>query len=127
MRPRKFVADLRGLSFLIGLLVGAAIWLLSPMITGRREPWDAEGGYYAGALIGAGLLGGLLLPRNSRWLVAGIFVGQAVVLLGGVVMNPSSGGLWPLGLAFVALYVMLSLLGAMLGSGLRQLRSHWKP
>jgi hypothetical protein len=96
-------------------------------MTGRQEPWDAEGGYYAGALLGAGVLGGLLLPRNSRWLVAGIFLGQAVVLLGGVLIGPHSGGLWPLGLAFLALYVMLALVGAMVGAGVRQLRSRWTP
>jgi hypothetical protein len=109
--------------FLIGLAVGAAIWLLSPLITGRREPWDAEGGYYAGALLASGLLGGLLLPERLGGFVAGIFVGQVVVLLGGVLSDPSSGGLWPLGVAFLALYSLLALLGATLGSGVRWLRS----
>jgi hypothetical protein len=127
MHPRKSLADVPGMAFLIGVVVGAAIWLLSPLITGRREPWDAGGGYYEGALLGAGVLGGLLLPQNSRWLVAGLFVGQAAVLLGGVLMDPSSGGLWPLGLVFLALYVMLALLGAMLGSVMRRLRARWTP
>jgi hypothetical protein len=113
--------------FLIGLGIGVAIWLLSPLITGRREPWDAEGGYYAGALLGAGLLGGLLLPENSRGFVAGIFVGQVLVLLGGVLSDPSSGGLWPLGVIFLALYSLLALLGAALGSAVRRLRSRRAP
>ena len=107
----------------MGLAIGAAIWLLSPLITGRREPWDAEGGYYAGALLASGLLGGLLLPERSGGLVAGIFVGQVVVLLGGVLSDPSSGGLWPLGVVFLALYSLLALVGATLGSGVRRLRS----
>jgi len=113
--------------FLIGLAIGAAIWLLSPLITGKREPWDAEGGYYAGALLGAGLLGGLLLPEQARGFVAGIFVGQVLVLLGGVLSDPSSGGLWPLGLMFLALYSLLALLGATLGSAVRRLRSGRAP
>ena len=114
-------------AFLIGLATGAAIWWLSPLITGRREPWDAEGAYYAGSLLGAGLLGGVLLPEHWRWLVAGIFVGQVLVLLGGVVGDPSSGGLWPLGVVFLALYSMLAVLGAALGSSLGRRRSGGTP
>jgi hypothetical protein len=114
-------------AFLIGLATGAAIWLLSPLISGRREPWDAEGVYYTGALFGAGFLGGFLLPQQSRWFVAGIFVGQVVVLLGGVLHDPSNGGLWPLGLAFLALYSLLALLGEVLGSTGRRLRSRRTP
>ena len=127
MPPRKFLVDRRGASFLIGLIVGAAIWWLSPLITGRREPWDAGSGYYEGALLGAGVLGGLLLPEHSRWFVAGIFVGQVLVLLGAVLTEPSSGGLWPLGVVFLALYSLLALLGATLGSGLRRLRRRRTP
>jgi hypothetical protein len=44
---------------LIGVSLGAAIWLLSPLITNRLEPWDGEGSYYARTLLGAGILGGL--------------------------------------------------------------------
>lgn len=116
----------RGLStpigFLTGLAIGIAIWLLSPLITGSREPWDAEGGYYAGSLFGAGLLGGLLIPDHSRGFVAGIFIGQVLVLLGGVLRDPSSGGLWPLGLVFLAVYSLVALLGATLGSFVRRRR-----
>jgi len=114
-------------AFLIGLVIGAAIWWLSPLITGRREPWDAEGGYYAGSLLGAGVLGGFLLPAHSRSFVAGIFVGQVLVLLGAVLRDPSSGGLWPLGVVFMALYSLLALLGATLGSGVRRLRNRRTP
>jgi hypothetical protein len=119
---------LRGrLSLPSGLAIGAAIWFLSPLITGRREPWDAEGGYYVGALLSAGLLGGLLLPEYWGRFAAGIFAGQVLVLLGGVLSDPSSGGLWPLGVMFLALYSLLALLGATLGSALRRFRSRRAP
>lgn len=116
----------RGISFLIGLAIGAAIWWLSPLVTGRPEPWDAGSGYYEGALLGAGALGGLLF-REHWWFVVGIFAGQALVLLAGVLRDPSSGGLWPLGVAFLALYSVLALLGAALGSGVRRLRNRRSP
>src|SRR5215208_3097677 len=99
-------------AFLVGVGLGALIWLLSPAVTGRREPWDAAGGYYYGALLGAGLLGGLAAPAHWGTIAIGVFVGQALVLLGGVLVTPASGGLWPLGVVFLSIYSLLSLLGA---------------
>jgi hypothetical protein len=110
-------------ALLLGLALGAAIWLLSPVITGSREPWDAEGGYYAGALLLTGILGGLAAPQYWGSVAIGIFAGQALVLLGGVVAEPANGGLWPLGLLFLAFYSVLGLVGAGVGTGLRRLRS----
>ena len=48
----------------IGLALGAAIWVLSASITGRAEPWDANGPYYPAALLVAGFVGGLLVPGH---------------------------------------------------------------
>ena len=110
-------------ALLLGLALGAAIWLLSPVATGNREPWDAEGGYYPGALLLAGILGGLAAPQHWGSVALGIFAGQAVVLLGGVVAEPANGGLWPLGLLFLAFYSVLGLVGAGVGTGIRRLRS----
>jgi hypothetical protein len=36
------------------------------------------------------------------------------------VTDPSSGGLWPLGLVFLAFYSAVALVGAVLGAGARQ-------
>lgn len=112
----------RRAAFLLGLAFGAGIWLLSPVITGRREPWDAGGGYYVGALLLAGLVGGLVAPAYRGRVALGILAGQAVVLLGGVVAAPASGGLWPLGLVFLVGYSALGLVGAVIGAGLGRLR-----
>ena len=109
-------------AFLLGIALGVAIWLLSPFITGHREPWDAEAGYYFIALLLAGILGGLVSPEAWGSVAIGIFAGQAVVLVGGVVADPASGGLWPLGLLFLAFYSMLGLVGAAVGMGLSRLR-----
>jgi hypothetical protein len=109
-------------AFVIGAALGAAIWLLSPAVTGRREPWDAAGGYYVGALFGAGLVGGLIAP--SHWLGAtlGIFAGQALVLLAPVVADPSDGGLWPLGLLFLGAASAVALVGACVGAAVGRRR-----
>ena len=111
----------RGYGFLIGLSLGAAIWLLSPLVTGRREPWDAEGAYYVGTLFGAGILGGLAVPTHWGSTTFGVFTGQALVLLGGVLAEPASGGLWPLGLVFLGFYSVLALFGTGVGATLHRL------
>jgi hypothetical protein len=113
----------RSLAFLIGVGLGALIWLLSPVVTGRREPWDAPVGYYYGALLGAGILGGFAAPAHWGATALGVFAGQALVLLGGVLVTPASGGLWPLGLLFLGVYSVLSLLGAGIGAAARHARS----
>ena len=112
----------RGSGFFVGVGLGALIWLLSPVVTGRREPWDASGGYYIGALLGAGILGGLVAPTHWGAAALGVFAGQVLVLLGGVLVTPASGGLWPLGVVFLGVYSVLSLLGAGLGAAARHFR-----
>jgi hypothetical protein len=105
----------------IGLVLGAAIWVLSASITGRQEPWDSPGMYYAAALLGAGLIGGFLVPAHWAEVAVGVFIGQAVVLLARVLADPADGGLWPLGVLLLGVYSLLSLLGASMGSRLRRL------
>lgn len=104
----------------IGLALGAGIWVLSASITGHQEPWDSPGVYYAAALVGAGVIGGFLVPGHWAEVAVGVFTGQAVVLLARVLAEPATGGLWPLGILFLGLYSLLALVGAGLGSGLRR-------
>lgn len=118
-RPERLIHISSGLP--IGLVLGAGIWVLSASITGRQEPWDSPGLYYAAALVGAGLIGGFLVPAHWAEVAVGVFIGQAVVLLARVMAEPANGGLWPLGLLLLGFYSLLSLLGAGLGSRLRRL------
>jgi hypothetical protein len=104
----------------IGLVLGACIWVLSASITGRQEPWDSPGMYYAAALLAAGLIGGFLVPAHWAEVAVGVFIGQALVLLARVLADPADGGLWPLGVLLIGFYSLLSLLGAALGSRLRR-------
>jgi hypothetical protein len=105
----------------IGLALGAAIWVLSATITGRPEPWDASGPYYTAALLAAGFAGGVVVPGHWGEVAIGVYAGQALVLLGRVLSDSGSGGLWPLGLMVLALYSLIALAGALLGSALRRL------
>jgi len=118
-RPERLIHISSGLPN--GLVLGAGIWVLSASITGRQEPWDSPGLYYAAALVGAGLIGGFLVPAHWAEVAVGVFIGQAVVLLARVMAEPANGGLWPLGLLLLGFYSLLSLLGAGLGSRLRRL------
>jgi hypothetical protein len=105
----------------IGLALGAGIWMLSAHVTGRQEPWDSPGIYYPAGLLGAGLVGGFLVPGHRAEVALGVFTGQAVVLLARVLADPASGGLWPLGILLLGLYSLLALLGSGLGSSLRRI------
>ncbi len=104
----------------LGLALGAALWLTSAYVTGRAEPWDAPGGIYVAELLVAGVAGGLLIPGHWIEVALGIFAGQALVLLAGVMTEPGNGGLWPLGILFVGFYSLLALAGAALGTTLRR-------
>jgi hypothetical protein len=117
----------RGAALLIGAGLGAAIWLMSPLVTGQHEPWDAASAYYPAALLGAGVLGGLLAPRHWLSAAIGVFSGQLLVLLGGVIAEPASGGLWPLGVLFLGFYSLLAALGAGLGASVRRLGGRGEP
>lgn len=116
----------RRAALLIGAGLGAAIWLISPLLTGRREPWDVEGAYYPAMLLGTGVLGGALAPSQWRKVALGVFGGQVVVLLVGVIAEPGSGGLWPLGILFLAVYSVLALLGAGFGASVRRFTGRGK-
>jgi hypothetical protein len=66
-------------------------------------------------------------PTQVGRVALGIFVGQALVLLGGVVTDPASGGLWPLGIVFLAIYSMLALIGAVIAVAVMRHRAGSRP
>ncbi|WP_312255835.1 hypothetical protein [Stutzerimonas nitrititolerans] len=102
------------LPFLIAALAGAAIWALSPLITGQAEPWDA-GLYYSGALLAAGLLSGVAVPKPLWAHYLGGIAGQALYLL---LFLPSSP-LMAVGLVFLLVWSLLLLGGACAGARVR--------
>jgi hypothetical protein len=72
-------------------------------------------------LLLSGLLLGFLGSAHSFAAVAGVFLGQLVVLLGRVVSSPDTSALWMVGLVFLAGYTFVATgLGAVLGTVLRR-------
>ncbi|OGI68757.1 MAG: hypothetical protein A2W18_14435 [Candidatus Muproteobacteria bacterium RBG_16_60_9] len=82
-------------SFLVAVVASALIWALSPLLAGHAEPWDADGPYYIGALLVAGLIAGVVAPKSPWAHYLGSVVGQLgyellfldigpLILLGGV-------------------------------------------
>ncbi|MCQ4252536.1 hypothetical protein CXK99_00350 [Stutzerimonas stutzeri] len=106
-------------SFLLATLAGAAIWSLSPSMTGHVEPWDAGGLYYTAALALGGCLCGSIAPKPLWPLYVGCVVGQTLYLLGWLPTGP----LLPVGLVFVLLCSLVFLAGAYVVS---RARTRWQ-
>ena len=103
------------LAMLIAVLVGAAVWVLSPWATGHAEPWDAPGYYYHAALVLGGILSGLTIPKPLWAHYLGSVLGQFLYQLVFLQIGP----LFVIGVAFLLGYSLLFLGGALLGSRIR--------
>ncbi len=106
-------------SLLLAALAGAAIWGLSPLVTGHVEPWDAGGLYYTLALALGGGLCGSVTPKPLWPIYVGCVAGQILYLLGWLPTGP----LLPVGLVFVLLWSLVFLVGAYVGS---RARTRWQ-
>jgi len=98
------------LNLVIGVTAGFLIWLLSMPLIGQAEPWDGEGVgfvYYPLALLLAGVLSALPSPKYFVVGSLGVFLGQLIQ----IILFQPSGGLWLVGLVFILLYLLASLLG----------------
>lgn len=126
MHSRQSKALAIGAALVLGLTMGAAVWLASARLAGRDEPWDADSAYYPLALSMGGLLGGLLFRRYWGFVVLGSFLGQAFILVGRALADPTGGGVGPLGLLFLGMYSILTVVGAGIGATLRG-HLHWPP
>lgn len=104
-------------TLLISAVAGAVVWALSPWLAGQREPWDAEGFYYLGALLVAGVAAGLLSPRPFWAHYAGALIGQLLYAI--LVLGPSP--LLIVGVIFLLAYTVIFLIGAAVAVQLRGL------
>ena len=96
------------LPFFVAALSSALVWAISPVLTGRPEPWDASGPYYVSALGVAGAISGALLPRSLVAHYLGAAFGQAIYELCFLPVGP----LFLLGLLFLLGYSLVFLAAA---------------
>ena len=109
-------------AYAIALLGGTTLWLLTSLISGRAEAWDAPMYWsvtYPLAILLAGVLGYRAPLRAWRW-------GLVVMLVQAPVMLLSSGGsmgLLPLGLALFAVLALPAVAVAKVAAVMRGRRS----
>lgn len=96
------------LTFVVAAVAAAAIWALSPWLTGHPEPWDTPGGYYFFALLFAGSASGLLKPKPLWAHYVGAGFGQFFY---GLLFLPI-GPLAVVGLLFLVVWSLVFLAGA---------------
>ncbi len=99
-------------ALIFGLILGAAIWLLSPVITGHGEPWDARNGYYPVALIASGLIIGLAVRRWTLLAILGLYFGQAIIMA--IPDGPGNRAPWYFGAILLAFFTTIPLAASLL-------------
>lgn len=105
------------LAMILSLAIGAALWLVTTTLTGRREAWDAPQYWtvaYPIGLVAAAVLGYLAPDRAWRWGLA-IMLAQAVTMAG----LSREFGLLPLGLIMFGVLAVPPMLLARFIAGLR--------
>lgn len=111
------------ITLLVSTLATALIWALSPVLVGLREPWDADGDFYVGALVVAGMLAGSLRPKPLWAHYLGALIGQ----LGYELIFLRVGPLFLLGVIFLLGYALIYLITAALGGYIRSRLSAASP
>ena len=108
--------------YVIAIIGGISLWLLTSLISGRAEAWDAPMYWtvtYPLAILLAGVLGYRAPRRAWRW-------GLVVMLVQAPVLLLTSGGsmnLLPLGLALFAILSLPAIAAATFGAKIRGRRS----
>jgi hypothetical protein len=116
--PRSFSKYASHVAALTAVTGGFSLWMLSPILTGDTEPWDAHNQLlYLAALAGLGAACGLIAPERFWAWPAGIYAGQLIAILYRRHQLPPGGAdfLIPLGLLFLVPYTVPSLVGSALG------------
>jgi hypothetical protein len=103
-------------AFILSAVTAAAVWALSVPLTGKTEPWDAEGFYYFAALAIAGAVSAFVIPKHLTAHYAGAVVGQVAYEL----LFLEMGALFVLGLLFLMSYGIIFLGAAALVARIRR-------
>jgi len=107
---KKAIITRTRVSFVVWIILGAAIWWMSPHFVCEIEPWDALSPFYSVSLFVVGIFAALVDPKRFWVSVFGIYIGQflyAFLFLPG-------GPLCVLGMVFGAMYLLWSLFGGLI-------------
>jgi hypothetical protein len=106
--------------FMVGAALGLALWVVPALLSEEPLPWDSQGPVLPVALLIIGLILGFLGPGQPVAAVAGVFLGQLLVLLARVAANSANSELWLVSAMLLAGYtVVAGGIGAVLGNALR--------
>ena len=113
-----------------GAILGAGIWIASPIFTGHVEPWDSEGPFYLPVMVVGSFIVGLLFSPGSNVRsvgnelligVLGCFFGVWIGQLLAIMIIPTIEKVWfLLFLLTTGIGSLLALPGALAGAFLRQ-------
>ena len=107
--------------FIVGAALGLALWVVPALLSDESLPWNSQGLVYAVGLLIIGFILGFLGPGQPIAVVAGVFIGQLLVLLTRIVATSATSELWLVSTMLLAGYtVVAGGIGAMLGNGLRR-------
>jgi hypothetical protein len=111
----------------LGFAIGLVLWVSSPLLVGKTEPWDAEWPYYTSVMLVAGAALGAAWPTRWMSIYFGLWAGQIVALL----LPPHDRAWALLGVFTTGLGSVLGLTGVLCGALARRAwqriaRSHRK-
>ncbi len=98
--------------FGLGVFLGVSVWVFSPWLTGKTEPWDAEAPIWGLSWLAVAILGGLTGRASGALLPLGYAVGQMLI----TIRSPFGefgilGWLFIVGYAFAGVFVALAVAG----------------
>ena len=102
----------------IAAAAGVALWFVSSLLTGKREPWDASAYWavaYPLAILACAFLGRRYPERPWRWPLV-LFEAQFIAMC---VRNGELGNLWPLGMLLFAVVSLPGIVAATVAARLR--------
>jgi hypothetical protein len=107
--------------FIVGAALGLSLWVVPALLSDESLPWNSQGPVYAVGLLIIGFILGFLGPGQPIAVVAGVFIGQLLVLLSRIVATSATSELWLVSTMLLAGYtVVAGGIGTMLGNALRR-------
>jgi hypothetical protein len=94
--------------FIVGAALGLALWVVPALLSDDSLPWNSQGPVYAVGLLIIGFILGFLGPGQSIAAVAGVFVGQLLILVTRIVATSAMRELWLVSAMLLAGYTVVA-------------------